>query len=289
MINDLKSMAIFAEVIKQGSFRKAGHVLSLSPSVISYHITQLEEKMGSALIYRSTRKLTLSHEGELFYQQVLKMLDAASQGIELLSRNLAEPNGEMSLSLPTALSNSPLNHKIAQFALKYPKVKLDISYSDTRTDIIDKQVDLTIRAGDLKDSDFKSVKLDELKRILVCSPEFYRRYTAPHHPSELADWQWLKLAQLPNNRLFLSDEVSIKVQFDSQITVNSVEAIYQYCLKGVGLAALASSQVKEAIASKQLVHVLEKWQLEPLPLYAIWARNIPKESIVMHLLNELRG
>ena len=183
MINDLKSMAIFAEVIQQGSFRKAGRALSLSPSVISYHISQLEDKLGSALIYRSTRKLTLSNEGELFYQQVLKMLDAASQGIELLSRNQTEPSGKISLSLPTALSNSALNHRIARFALKYPKVKLDISYSDTRTDIIDKRVDLTIRAGGLENSDFKSVKLDELKRILVCSPEFYSRHTVPHNPS----------------------------------------------------------------------------------------------------------
>ena len=116
-----------AEVIQQGSFRKAGRALSLSPSVISYHNSQLEDKLGSALIYRSTRKLTLSYEGELFYQQVLKMLDAASQGIELLSRNQTEPSGKISLSLPTALSNSALNHRIARFALKYPKVKLDIS------------------------------------------------------------------------------------------------------------------------------------------------------------------
>lgn len=281
-------MAIFAEVVKSGSFREAAKSLSLSPSVISYHISQLEDKTGSALLYRSTRKLTLSSDGEVFYQQVLKMLEAANKGIELLSCNQSEPTGHIRLSLPTALSNSLINYKIAEFALKHPKVSLQIDYSDTRTDIIDKRIDLTIRAGELDDSDLKSTKLGELERILVCSPAFYRKHQLPTSPADLSNWQWLKLEQLPNKRTFLSSNKSMVVEFESQLTVNSVEAIYQYCLNGVGLAVLAKSQADKAIESRELIQVLPKWQVKPLPLNAVWSKNIREGSVVKLLLSYLK-
>lgn len=289
MINELKAMAIFAEVVKYGSFREAAKSLSLSPSVISYHITQLEERTGSALLYRSTRKLTLSSDGEMFYQCVLKMLEAANLGIELLSCNQPEPKGNLRLSLPTALSNSPINEKVAEFALKYPKVTLQIDYSDTRADIIDSGIDLSIRAGELEDSDFKSAKLGELERVLVCSPAFYRKHQTPETPADLSKWQWLKLAQLANKRAFFSLDNKMEVAFNSQITVNSVEAIYQYCLSGVGLAVLAKSQVNKALESGQLIRVLPSWEVAPLPLHAIWVKSIREGSLVKLLLSHLKS
>lgn len=289
LINELKAMAIFAEVVKRGSFREAAKSLSLSPSVVSYHIAQLENKTGAALLYRSTRKLTLSHDGEVFYQQVLKMLDAASCGIELISYGQNEPRGQLKLSLPTGLSNSIINDRVSTFALKYPKINLDIDYSDTRNNIIDERVDLTIRAGELEDSEFKSTKIGVLERILVCTPAFYMKYAVPKSPYELETWQWLKLAQLPNKRIFLSSGRSQVVEFDSQITVNSVEAIYHYCLNGLGLAVLAKSQVKNAIHTGQLMRVLPDWDVAPLPLHAIWPKNITQGSIVKLLLSHLKS
>ena len=287
MINELKAMAIFAEVVKCGSFREAAKTLSLSPSVVSYHISQLEQKTGSALLYRSTRKLTLSNEGEAFYQQVQKMLEAANKGIDLLSEKQKEPSGSVKVSLPTALSNSPISEAISQFALKYPKVTLELNYSDTNTDIIDERTDLTIRAGKLADNDFKSTKLGALERVLVCSPIFYRQHISPQNPDELSTWAWLKLAQLSNKRLFLKGNSKKEVVFSSQIKLNSVEAIYQFCLHGNGLAVLAKSQVENDIKNGKLINVLPDWQVEPLVLHALWPKNIQSKSVTKYLLSSL--
>ncbi|MFD2166469.1 LysR family transcriptional regulator [Thalassotalea euphylliae] len=288
MINELKAMAIFAEVVKQGSFRKAANVVGLSPSVVSYHVAQLEAKVGSALLYRSTRSLTLSHDGESFYQQVLKMLDAANGAISMLSHNQDEPTGKLKISLPTALSRSDTNKRIADFALTYPKIELDIEYSDTRKNIIDEGVDLTIRAGELADSELKSTKIGAIERVLVCSPKFYKKQAVPEHPEDLITWPWLKLAQLPNKRTFLFDGMPLSISFDSTVTVNSVEAIYQFCLSGLGLAVLSKSQVASNLADKTLLHVIPDWEVEALPLSAIWTKNTADNSNTKLLLSFLK-
>lgn len=282
-------MAIFAEVVKNGSFREAAKRLSLSPSVVSYHIAQLEKKTGSALLYRSTRKLTLSHEGEVFHKQVLKMLDAAHEGIELLSEKREEPAGIIKLSLPTALSHSPINQAISEFALKYPKVRIHLDFSDHNSDIINDRLDLTIRAGAIKDSDLKCVRLGNLERILVCSPDYYQTFPTPSSPEDLHSWLWLKLEQLPNKRTLISKGVSRLIEFNSQLVMNSVEAIHQYALAGNGLAVLAKNQVQEDIENGKLLHVLPSWEVESLPLYALWPKNIRENSAVKMLLEAIKN
>ncbi len=289
MINELKAMAIFAEVVKQGSFRKAAVSLSLSPSVVSYHITQLENKVGSGLLHRSTRSVKLSHEGETFYQQVLKMLEAAEQGMALLSSNQQEPSGKLSVSMPSALGRSALNRKLAAFAQKYPKIHLNIDFSDSKNHIIDNQVDLTFRAGPLTDSDFKSTRLGNIERVVVCAPAVYNTLPKPVRPEDLSQWPWLKLSQLSDSRTFVSGSERVSVSLLPRITVNSVEAIYQYCLEGVGLAVLSVPQVLEDIASGRLVRVLPDWDVEALPLYAIWSKNTGQHSPAKRLLNFLKS
>lgn len=288
VINELKAMAIFAEVVKQGSFSKAAKSLSLSPSVISYHISQLEEKVGAALIYRSTRRLTLSHDGEQFYTYVQKMLVEAHNGIDLLSKNHIEPQGKIRLSLPTALSRSVINEKIAQFCLQFPKVQLEIEYSDSHTNIIKQGIDLTIRASLLEDSELMSKRIGSLERILVCSHSFFNHFPQPQSLTDIENLPWIKLKQLGNERLFLQQEQHQTITLTPRVEVNSVEAIYHYCLQGIGLAVLARSQVSDDIENERLVHVLPNWQVAPLPLYALWPKNIPKQSPVKRLLTFLQ-
>lgn len=285
MINELKSMAIFAEVIKQGSFKNAGKSLSLSSSVVSYHVAQLEEKMGVALIYRSTRRLALTHDGELFYEKVLNMLEAANHGIELMSRNQEQPHGKIKISLPTALSRSSINESIARFAIQYPNIKLNIDYSDSRNNIVKDGIDLTIRAGDLEDSDFIAKKIGVLQRVLVCSSRYYQDISPPETIQDLEKLTWIRLEQLPNERVFSRLHERKTIFFRSQITVNSVEAIYQFCLNDSGLAVLAQSQVENDIQQGRLVHLLPEWQILPLPLFAIWPKNVTSKSVVKRLIS----
>ncbi len=287
MLNELKAMAIFAEVVKKGSFREAAKSLSLSPSVVSYHISQLEDKVGAALIYRSTRQLTLSHDGDIFYSYVKQMMDAANQGLEQLLGQNIEPSGTIKISLPTALSGSYINNLITMFSSQFPKITLNLSFTDTRSNIIDDGLDLVIRAGELDNSNLKSKKIGYLDRVLVCSPSYLKKHKTPEILDELSTWSWIKLEQIPSERNFRSENIEKRLKYQYKISVNSVEAMHHYCLLGVGLATLAKSQVTESLESGRLVHVLPNWEVEPIPLYALWPNNLTPSSNVKKLLNYL--
>lgn len=288
MINELKAMAIFVEVINKGSFRAAAKTLELSPSVISYHVASLEKRVGTALLYRSTRKLSLTSEGELFFEKANQMMLAAEQGLSLLSNRQQQPGGNVCVSLPSALSGSPIDQTIARFALQFPKIALDLNYSDDQQDLIGKGVDLAIRAGSLKDSSLKSRPLSAIDRRLVCSPEYMSSKTCPSHPSELQNWDWIGLKQLPSRRMLTKNETeNFEVHFNKRIVVDSVGAMSQFCLSGLGLATLAAYQANELIRLGKLVEVLPNWRVESIPLSLVWPDNVSDYSATKRLIRFL--
>ena len=288
MINELKAMAIFAEVIKQGSFRAASKVLNLSPSVVSYHISKLETQVGAALIYRSTRKLSLTSQGEVFFNHIEKMLVSAHQGLDLVSSEALEPMGKLSVTLPSSLAKSPINQKIAQFVIDYPRVEINLSYSDNRENIIDKSIDLAIRAGELEDSSYKAKQIGVIERRLVCSHNYFKAMKAPKTIEDIKSWDWVALNQLPKYREFkhglLGEHI---VDFNKYITVNNVEAMSHFCELDLGLATLAEYQVVDLIKQGKLIHVLPEWKAVSIPLYALWPNNVYENSLVKRLLKLL--
>lgn len=147
MIDRLRQMAIFAKTIDHGSFRGAARALNLSPSVVSHHISQLEEHLGVALIYRSTRKLTLTKEGERLLVATRKMLEAVEGELFTISSQATAPSGDLRLTVPSVLSQSTITDRLAAFSCRYPRINLSLDYSDTRHALIDNGLDLAIRMG----------------------------------------------------------------------------------------------------------------------------------------------
>src|SRR6185437_2160385 len=152
MIDELRALAIFAKVVEAGSFRSAANALKLSPSVVSHHVAQLEERLGVALLYRSTRQLSLTSEGEKLFNSAKTMLSAAEEGLNSLAFRATEPIGKLNLTVPAMLTKSLLVADIIAFAKTFPKVVLSINFSDIQQELIREGIDLAIRIGDLKDS-----------------------------------------------------------------------------------------------------------------------------------------
>ena len=288
MIDDLRAIAIFAEMARQGSFRGAAKVLGLSPSVVSYHVSQLEKHVGTALVYRSTRKLSLTHEGEILYQHARDMLASASEGLSKISTENNEPGGKLTITLPSALTRAPINREIAEFCKLHRGIELHILYTDVRQDLIANGIDIAIRVGDMMDSSLKSKRIGQVERKLVCSPDYWTQQVEPNHPQDLASWHWIKLAMLPSSRsLINADKQSEQITFNSQVTVDNVEAMAQFCILGLGLATPPDFLVEEPLASGTLVEVLQEWRVEPIPLYAVWHANASGNSNIRRLLNYL--
>ncbi|CDZ76438.1 D-malate degradation protein R [Legionella massiliensis] len=285
MIDELRALAIFAKVVEAGSFRSAAKALKLSPSVVSHHLAQLEQRLGAALLYRSTRRLSLSYEGEKLFISAQAMLEAAEKGLNSIAYHATEPAGQLNLTLPAMLTKSPLVEDIAVFAKEFPKVALSINFSDIQQDLIQEGIDLAIRMGDLKDSTLKSKQLFTMPRKLVAAPSLMKKHQSPQRPQDLLNWDWIGLKMRPNTKTLVSKKgKTYTINFEPRIIVDNMDAVCQLAIYGLGLATPPAFFVVEDILQGHLVELLPEWQVESTPVYAVWPPNTPKESLTYRFI-----
>ncbi|RDE24280.1 LysR family transcriptional regulator [Motiliproteus coralliicola] len=288
MIDDLRALAIFAELSRQGSFRATAERLGLSPSVVSYHLSQLEKRLGTALLYRSTRKISLTAEGRQLQQHALAMLEAAQQGLEALDTDRDKVGGVLRITLPTALARAPVSAGLARFHRRYPGIEMHLSYTDQRQDLLADGIDLAIRAGSLPDSSLKAKRIGQIDRKLVCSPALIEAFGAVQKPELLSHWPWIRLAMMPPRRTLIGPDGSRhELSFDASIVVDSVEALAELCWQGAGLATPSTHLIESSLASGELIEPLPQWRIEPIALHAVWPANAGPHSNSRRLLEFL--
>ncbi|MCD5327141.1 LysR family transcriptional regulator [Chromobacterium piscinae] len=288
MIDELRALAVFAKTIETGSFRAAARALGLAPSVVSHHVSQLESRLGVALLYRSTRRLSLTPDGQALYGHAQAMLQAAETGLNELAGRAAEPAGALRLSLPAFFARGPLTASLAAFSQCHPKVELELDYSDEKRDLIRDGIDLAIRIGELQDSALKSRRLFDMPRLLVAAPSLLDARTAPACPADLADWPWLGI-RMRGKRKTLIDAAGQRHDFaiQPQITVNSVDAACQLAAAGCGLATPPAFLAEGELAAGKLRVALPEYRVEPLGVYAVWPANATRESLTLRLVRFL--
>lgn len=288
MIDDLKAMALYVYTVELGSFSAAANISGLSPSVVSYHISQLEKKYGVALLYRSTRSLSQTHEGEAFFNHAHQMVRAGGEAMNLLSGKSEDAVGKLQISMPAALIRSHFTSKIANFCGNNPKIDLSMIYTDKRVDLISEGIDMALRVGELPDSSLKARALDVIERKLVCSPEYATPHKFPNHPDDLKQWDWIKMRMMPPFREFSHPNFgTCKLGFSPRIEVDSAEAMYQLSLQGVGLSSPPDFMVDDDLRTGRLVEVLPDWKVAPMKIYAVWPANAVKDGLTMRFLQFL--
>lgn len=288
MINHLRHMAVFARVVEEGSFRGAAKTLELAPSRVSQTVADLEQFLGVTLLYRTTRKLTLTDEGRKFYSHAIEIIKNAEAGLNELNAASLQPIGTLRVSLPAFLTSSSVTTAIAEFSKQYPKVSLSLNFTDQVVDIINSGLDLSIRVGWLKDSSMLARKLFESKRILVASKEYVAMQPAPAHPTDLISWDWIRFDIRPNTLEFESTTgEKVSISENSHFSVNSADALAHFAKKGMGLTLIPEQLVKNDIKSGDLVHVLPEWKTKSLGYYAVWPNHSRRENLTLLLVRFL--
>lgn len=288
MIDDLRPLAVFAKTVEAGSFRAAARLLGLSPSVVSHHVAQLESRLGLALIYRSTRRLSLTVDGKQLYSHAQAMLAAAEAGLNAMNDRSAEPMGELSISLPAFLANGPLMPQLAAFIARHPRVRLHMDFSDEKRDLIGQGIDLAIRIGALQDSALKAVRLLDLPRTLVAAPSLLQD-PLPQTPADLPRLGWIGIRMRPGPRRFRHEEgQEIDIEIEPRVEVNSIEASRQLAIAGLGLCTPPSFLVADDLAAGRLVAVLPDWQVPTLSIYAVWPPNAGRDGLSRRLVAALQ-
>lgn len=294
MIEHLRQLAIFAKTIDHGSFRGAANALRLSPSVVSHHISQLEDHLGIALIYRTTRKLTLTREGERLLAATRKMLAAIEGELQDLTQEAKSPSGELRITVPSVLSRSHFPDLIANFTRQFPRVSVTLDFSDQRRDLIDGGFDLAVRMGPSAKTSATSRKLFSVTRLLVATPQLYARYDPPVSPKDLEAWDWLGL--VPAQRVPVKfhsgeegsgEEGSQVIHPQARVTTNDAQALYQLARAGAGLAVVPDFLARDDIDAGHMIQVLPGWSLPGVTVSATWPANAPRHGLVHLVLDAL--
>ncbi|WP_353533045.1 LysR family transcriptional regulator [Cognatishimia sp. WU-CL00825] len=290
MIDRLRQMAIFAKTIDHGSFRGAAGALNLSPSVVSHHISQLEEHLGVALIYRSTRKLALTREGESLLAATRKMLEAAEGELQNLTTQANSPSGELRITLPSVLSQSRLVDQITAFALAYPRIQIALDFSDTQREMIDDGFDIAIRMGPHTKNTATSRNLFQVRRVLIASSDYLAKQPPVKTPSGLANWDWVSLFPVQNTPHEFKDQngQSVLLKPKSQLSTNDAQSLYRLARAGAGLAIVPEVLAKDDVIRGKVQYVLPEWQLPSLSVFAVWPANAPKHGLIHLALNAFK-
>lgn len=291
MIEKLRSIAVFASVVEQGSFRAAAKHLGLAPSRVSEIISTLEQELGVTLLYRSTRSLSLTHEGRFLHEKAQDMLAAAETGLNAINPQSKHATGTLRVAVPAFVTQTKLMETFARFSAEYPSVDLQFHFSDRPADLIKDGYDVAIRAGWLEDSELMTRTIGYADRLLVASPDYFASKPAPTHPSDLEDWQWIRFMMRPNQTNLTSPTGEVvSVTGKSQISVNSANALYEFAVNDMGLTVIPEHLACLGLDKGDLVHVLPEWTLRSLGLHAVWPDNSRRENLttlfVRHLASE---
>ncbi|MEO1065828.1 MAG: LysR family transcriptional regulator [Pseudomonadota bacterium] len=288
MIEHLRHLAVFAKVVECGTLRAAAKELNLSPSVVSHHVTQLEEKLGVALLYRSTRKLSLTRDGERLIGPAQTMLQAAEDGINAALDNASELGGQLRVTAPALLARSPLADRIADFVRTNPKVRLILDYSEFRRDMIGEGIDVAIRVGWLTDSQLKARKLYEEARVVIASPDYLRQRPRPETPQDMEAWDWLELTQVSLKPVFRHETLGdVALKPSARVSVNNATALYHLASKGVGLAILPEFMARADMAAGRMTVVLPDWRVDPVGVYVVRPPNSPRDGLAARFIEAL--
>lgn len=289
MIDQLRTMAIFRQVVCDGSFRAAAKALDLSPSVVSHHVSQLEKQVGTALLYRSTRKISLTDDGAELFAASQKMVEAAEHGLEAIHRRSDQPAGRLKITVGgTVFENPPYIDHLIAFAKRFPKVDLAISFSDQKIELIGSAFDAAIRVGWLENSQYKARKLCEIDRVLIAAPAYVAGKALPMTIDDLAEWDWIRLTQVPVNRQLINQAGEMpSIQPNIAIEVDSVAALCQMAKAGIGIASVPRFLVKSELNDGRLIALSPDWDLLSPGAYVVWPNNVSSESLTLRFVRFL--
>jgi len=282
MHNQLRALAVFASVADNGSFRAASKHLGLSASVVSHHVTSLERYLDTPLIYRTTRRLSLTDAGKRLAASAHAMLKAAEEGFDAIGARSPNLRGRLKVTVPAILQYARFVTRVSTFIKSNPKVDISIHFSDTRSNIVQDGFDLGIRVGRLKDSSLKSRKLAEGTLRVCASPDYLAAGNKIQSPEDLAGLELIDVIGVARHIKLTSTDRKPRTfvaRLSHRVSVDSGFAARRMAVEGCGVVMLPDFFVRQALEDGQLVEVLDGWHAPSFGIYAIWPPNSGTDHI----------
>lgn len=289
-MDKLRAIEVFRRVIELGSFSAAAEDLNLSKAAISKNINELEQHLKTALINRTTRKLHITDNGQIYYDQIKLVLDGLNAADLSLIESSEVLRGSIKISIPVTLGVLKINPIICKFMKLHPEVSIEVVMSDNYSDLIEQGIDIAIRGGGaLKNSSLKSRKLQNIDRVLCASPEYLKHAPELKEPADLNEHNCLVYSLSSSNYwTFNQGDNNQAIELKpSNYVVNSGLGIKQAVISGLGVTLTPRMFVEEALRSGKLIELLENWKAESHTLYAVYPYHKEQSTKVRALIDFL--
>jgi DNA-binding transcriptional LysR family regulator len=268
----LKQIESFAAVAGKGSLTAAAQAEGVAPAVIGRRIDALEERLGVKLLVRTTRRLTLTHEGSAFLEDCQRILAEIANAEASVSAGGVKASGHLRITAPAGFGRRHVAPLVPKFLALHPDVSLSLNLSDRVVDIVNEGFDSAVRVGDLPDSSLVSVRLADNRRLCVAAPSYLKRAGTPKQPAELMRHECLLLssdASQTRGWAFRVDGEVTHLRPSGRLDCSDGQVLHAWSLQGLGLAWRSTWEVEEQIAAGELQEVLAEFAAPPNGIYAV--------------------
>ena len=275
-MDKLRSMEIFVAVVDAGSFTAAAEAFQISPVMVGKHIKQLEERLGTRLLTRTTRRQSLTEIGLQYVEQcrqILAQIAAAETGAEAMR---ATPRGKLKITAPVSFGSECIAPLMAEYLTAYPDVSLELNLNDRMVDLVEEGFDAAIRIGKLEDSAMVARVLRPYAMVICAAPAYLEKHGVPHTPDDLARHECLDFMQWSRHmRWRLSGKAARHdgSAAESRFRSNNGQALRVAALHGFGIVMQAEILLADDIAAGRLVPLLADYVPAPRPMHLVYARD----------------
>jgi DNA-binding transcriptional LysR family regulator len=272
----LKQIESFVAVATKGSLTAAANAEGVAPAVIGRRIDALEERLGVKLLVRTTRRITLTHEGSAYLEDCQRILSELATAEASVTEGGVKASGHLRITAPAGFGRRHVAPLVPRFLAEHPDVSLSLNLSDRVVDIVNEGFDCAVRVGDLPDSSLVSVRLADNRRMCVATAEYLKRHGTPKHPSELSKHRCLMLsseASQPRGWAFTIDGKVVHVRPGGPLDCSDGQVLHDWCALGLGIAWRSTWEVQDEVSDGRLVAVLEDHAAPPNGVYAVFAQR----------------
>lgn len=267
-------LVIFVDVVKSGSFTLAADISGHSTSYISKEVNKLEARLGVRLLHRTTRSLSLTPEGELYFQFCQQIIEDAQQAENAIIGKQGEPHGLLRISCPISYGLSNLSPVLSKFTQKYPKIQLELDLNDRKVDLISDGFDVVIRAAEhLEDSTLISRRITQSEALVLASPAYLAKHGVPQHPFDLARHKIISYSNLKQPNVWLFEEHNgdpIQVHLESHVLTNNSTLEIELGLADQGIFRVPRFALKDELEKGTLVEVFPDWPKPKIGVYMVY-------------------
>jgi len=283
-MSKFKQLESFVSVATRGSLTAAARFEGVAPAIMGRRLDALEERLGVKLLVRTTRRITLTHEGSAFLEDCQRLLAELGNAEASVSAGGIKASGHLKLTAPAGFGRRHVAPLVPLFRELHPDVRISLSLSDRVVDLVGEGFDCAVRVGDMPDSSLVSVRLADNRRQCVATPTYLRQHGTPAHPNDLSKFDCLTLSsdasqtrgwvfKVPKGNTF----ELVHQKPGGPLDCSDGEVLHDWCRSGYGIAWRSTWEVAAEIASGALVPVLEDFAAPANGIYAVFpaSKHLP--------------